>query len=821
MMKVELLYQSMPVEIVLQLVRLGMMEMDQNAGHVRIYEWDGTSWTQMGLDIEGEAADDYSGSVSINSVGDRVAIGARSNDGNGPDAGHVRIYEWDGTSWTQMGLDIDGEAAGDFSGYSVSINAGGDRVAIGAYQNDGNGLGAGHVRIYEWDGTSWTQMGLDIDGEAAGDYSGESLSINAIGDRIAIGAYRNDGNGSNAGHVRIYEWDGTSWTQMGLDIDGEAADDNSGFSVSINSVGDRVAIGARSNDGNGPDAGHVRIYEWDGTSWTQMGLDIDGEAADDNSGYSVSINASGDRVAIGAPNNYLNYGHIRIYEWDGAGWNQMGIDITGTEIDAYFGETVSLSSSGSILAGAAPYYIYGVYQGQVTTFSLEYPICLISVDITSTKNVVVWEKPQFAGLDSVRIYREFGTGNYGLVGTVSNDTLSQFTDNTFGVNPNITSYRYKIALVDSNGLQITAQSPFHETMHLSTNLAPNGDVNLIWDAYEGFPVTYYRILRDSTFTNNWQVLDSVSSNSFIWTDINPPSTGAQYIIEVVAPFTCTATKAVDHNTTRSNRDGIIGGGAAPSAYFTANNTQVNVGGVIDFFDQTINSPTTWFWNLPGGIPAFSTQQNPSAITYNTPGFYDVTLVVSNALGLDTLIKTGYIEVYTGSGLQPDCDFIASATQVLENIPVDFLDQTLNNPTSWIWLFPGGNPSFSMLQYPTDVIYNNTGIYDVTLIVSNPSGSDTLVKTNYITVSNTIGLQENKDQQIKLYPNPTNSTLTVELKQIELPCAITLKDIRGRVVFSTTANSKKLELDLSKYEKGIYLIGISSENFVKELKVIKK
>ena len=49
--------------------------MDQNAGHVRIYEWDGTSWTQMGLDIEGEAADDYSGSVSINSVGDRVAIG--------------------------------------------------------------------------------------------------------------------------------------------------------------------------------------------------------------------------------------------------------------------------------------------------------------------------------------------------------------------------------------------------------------------------------------------------------------------------------------------------------------------------------------------------------------------------------------------------------------------------------------------------------------------------------------------------------------------------------------------------------------------------
>ena len=59
---------------------------------------------------------------------------------NGNDlAGHVRIYEWNGTSWSQQGQDIDGEAAGDDSGYSVSMNAAGDRVAIGATGNDGNG----------------------------------------------------------------------------------------------------------------------------------------------------------------------------------------------------------------------------------------------------------------------------------------------------------------------------------------------------------------------------------------------------------------------------------------------------------------------------------------------------------------------------------------------------------------------------------------------------------------------------------------------------------------------------------------------------------
>ena len=191
----------------------------------------------VGVDIDGEAAYDYSGnSVSINTIGDRVAIGVASNDGNGYDAGHVRIYEWSGTAWVQLGVDIDGEAAYDYSGYSVSMNAAGDRVAIGARFNDGNGTNAGQVRIYEWSGTAWVQLGLDIDGEAANDDFGNSVYMNAAGDRVAIGAPENDGNGTKSGHVRIYEWSGTSWIQLGVDIDGEAAADYSGCTVSMNTL---------------------------------------------------------------------------------------------------------------------------------------------------------------------------------------------------------------------------------------------------------------------------------------------------------------------------------------------------------------------------------------------------------------------------------------------------------------------------------------------------------------------------------------------------------------------------------------------------------
>ncbi|MBU4328166.1 MAG: FG-GAP repeat protein, partial [Proteobacteria bacterium] len=152
----------------------------------------------------------------------------------------------------------------DSSGYSVSLNSDGAIVAIGAYANDGvNGSNSGHVRVYKNVSGTWTQVGSDIDGEAERDYSGQSVSISADGSIVAIGALGNDGvNGSNSGHVRIYKWNGSSWNQLGADIDGEAADDNSGHSVSLSANGLILAIGAPYNDGiNGSNSGHVRVFE--------------------------------------------------------------------------------------------------------------------------------------------------------------------------------------------------------------------------------------------------------------------------------------------------------------------------------------------------------------------------------------------------------------------------------------------------------------------------------------------------------------------------------------------------------------------------------
>ncbi|WP_298755546.1 T9SS type A sorting domain-containing protein [uncultured Psychroserpens sp.] len=234
-----------------------------DSGHVRIYENQNGAWVQIGQDIDGEALGDQSGSsVSLSSDGNIVAIGANLNNGNnGVDSGHVRIYENQNGTWMQIGQDIDGEATSDESGISISLSSHGSIVAIGAFRNDDNGSDSGHVRIYENQNGTWMQIGQDIDGEATSDESGISISLSSNGSIVVIGAFGNDDNGSNSGHVRIYENQNGTWIQIGQDINGEALADQSGISISLSSNGSIVAIGAVGNDDNGSNSGHVKIYD--------------------------------------------------------------------------------------------------------------------------------------------------------------------------------------------------------------------------------------------------------------------------------------------------------------------------------------------------------------------------------------------------------------------------------------------------------------------------------------------------------------------------------------------------------------------------------
>ena len=169
-----------------------------------------------------------------------------------------------------------------------------NNVAISSHMYKGS---TGHVRIYSWDGSNWTQKGVNIDGESQQVQAGLSACPMPIQWLLVLPSTMKREQFWSC--TRIYSWDGSNWAQKGTDIDGENTEDRSGWSVSMPDS-NTVAIGATGNDANGLWSGHVRIYSWDGSNWTQKGADIDGENIDDFSGYCVSM-PDANTVAIGAP----------------------------------------------------------------------------------------------------------------------------------------------------------------------------------------------------------------------------------------------------------------------------------------------------------------------------------------------------------------------------------------------------------------------------------------------------------------------------------------------------------------------------------------
>ncbi|KAL3942264.1 MAG: hypothetical protein SGBAC_003503 [Bacillariaceae sp.] len=277
-------------------------------GYVRIYKLVASNWIQVGSTIGSEGLGDLPGySTAISSNGSVVAIGNPTNDGAGSNAGSVRVFRLNGANeWEQLGLDIDGNTAGHQLGWIVSLSGDGLTVAAGAPDIDMFGA----TRVFKLNENSWVQVGSDILGDTSGADAGYSVSLSDDGNVVAVGAIYENGQ---AGSGRVYRLNGSnSWEQVGSVIEGEASGDLAGFDISISDDGNVVAIGSRDNDANGGNAGHVRVFKLNGSTWEQVGAAMEG-AAGDQFGTSVSISGDGSTVVIGATVNFSGY--ARVYEF--------------------------------------------------------------------------------------------------------------------------------------------------------------------------------------------------------------------------------------------------------------------------------------------------------------------------------------------------------------------------------------------------------------------------------------------------------------------------------------------------------------------------
>src|SRR5690554_2326590 len=373
----------------------------------------GMSQVQIGVDIDGDAPDDHFGcGVAMSADGSVIAVGAPFNDGNGADAGHVRVYSNASGTWTQIGDDIEGKSAGDQSGYRVALSADGSIVALSSY------LGIGkYVRVYENISGVWTQIGQDVEEQLNG--FGHGMALSADGSILAVGAPFRDGEPhpthggvhNMIGSVHIYQNISGVWTQIGQDIKwdnvggvmgqsgwyvdlsadgtivaigsphglervdvyqnisgvwtqignriskiGQYVGEENGYRVALSADGSVVAMGARYNYINGRNAGRVSVYENVANNWVQIGSDIFGEAAGDKCSM-VALSDNGEVLAVGSFGsdvNGSNSGHVRIFQNISGTWVQQGTNIEGLDAGDYSGFGLALSADGTNLVIGSP-----------------------------------------------------------------------------------------------------------------------------------------------------------------------------------------------------------------------------------------------------------------------------------------------------------------------------------------------------------------------------------------------------------------------------------------------------------------------------------
>lgn len=259
--------------------------------------------------------------------------------------------------WTQLGNSINGQASGDACGWSTAMSANGSIVAMGSIFNDNSGGSAGHVRVFGLSAGTWTQIGADLNGETGGDQTGQSVSLSDSGNVVAIGEPFNNDLGFTSGQVRVFRNINNVWTQVGQDLFGQNAIASAGTSVDLSADGNIVAFGAPNTIVSPFPSftGNVEVYELQGNSWVQKGGDIDGDGSIIKFGQSVSLSDSGNIIAIGQTGDPSNIsipqiGRVKVYQFINNQWVQLGNTIFGLVDRDEFGFKVSLSASGNILA---------------------------------------------------------------------------------------------------------------------------------------------------------------------------------------------------------------------------------------------------------------------------------------------------------------------------------------------------------------------------------------------------------------------------------------------------------------------------------------
>jgi len=340
------------------------------AGAVYVYRFDGSLWQehQKLLASDGESGDGFGNSVSV--FGNYAVVGASRDDQY---TGAAYVFHNDGVRWyeRQKLVSSDGVKFDRF-GHSVSIS--GNKLICGAPRDNDNGTGSGAAYIYSFDGNFWMEKQKLVASDGA-ENNKFGVSVSISGDYAVVGASGDDGVGyfgSYPGAAYVFHNESNSWAE----VQKLSAPDGEGSDLFGNSVyieGDKVIIGAPRDDDTAVDSGSVYVFNFNGALWVFQQKIVAGNGESlDLFGNSLSI--SGNKILIGAYLDDLvdgNEGSAYLYQYDGGSWvEQLQISASDALIGYKFGNSVSISGNNVVVGTPSAYLDFGVVTGAAYFYDL-------------------------------------------------------------------------------------------------------------------------------------------------------------------------------------------------------------------------------------------------------------------------------------------------------------------------------------------------------------------------------------------------------------------------------------------------------------------
>jgi hypothetical protein len=340
-----------------------------DSGAAYVFSFVDGVWTQGTklVPSDSEAIAWFGYSTSMNASGDRVVVGSRNEDVDGiTNSGAAYIFSLVDGEWVQDAKIVPSDSEGSARfGNIMSMNASGDRLVVGAFADDEDGgTDSGAAYVFSLVNGEWVEDAklVPSDSEANAQF-GYSVSMNASGNRLVVGAYVDDAvGGEDSGAAYVFSLVDGEWVEdvkiVPSDSEGGA---RFGISTSMNASGDRLVVGAYlDNATGGSSSGAAYVFSLvDGTWIEDIKIVPSDSEFNAQFGWGTSMNASGDRLVVGAylaPHATGGYRSGAAYVFslvDGEWVEDTKIVPTDSEGSANFGISVSMNASGTRLVVGA------------------------------------------------------------------------------------------------------------------------------------------------------------------------------------------------------------------------------------------------------------------------------------------------------------------------------------------------------------------------------------------------------------------------------------------------------------------------------------